>query len=91
MASRNAPALSSLLYVRDKASGPKRTANAAPVSGTTGVRDPFETKVMCTMNDVFQVKQAGQEMSIELVTKEEKDAFWRQFAISKAAVPTNHR
>ncbi|KAG3089030.1 hypothetical protein PI124_g17213 [Phytophthora idaei] len=90
MATRSTPPLSTLLYVRDKASEPKRTVNVA-VSGTTGPRDPFEAKLVRTLHEVFAAKEAGQGVPTEMVTKERKNVFWRQFVISKAAMLTGHR
>ncbi|KAG1704641.1 hypothetical protein DVH05_005570 [Phytophthora capsici] len=84
-------ALSTLLYVRDKASEPKRTMNMSTAVGTTGARDPFERKLMRTLDEVLQSKQAEPLVPNELIVKEKKNVFWRQFVISKAAMVTGHR
>ncbi|KAG2887415.1 hypothetical protein PC114_g18832 [Phytophthora cactorum] len=54
-------------------------------------RDPFEAKLVRTLHEVFAAKEAGQRVPTEMVTKERKNVFWRQFVISKAAMLTGHR
>ncbi|KAF4046374.1 hypothetical protein GN244_ATG01209 [Phytophthora infestans] len=90
MASRSTPPLSTLLYVRDKAAEPKRTMKAT-VGGTMSSRDSFEAKLVRTIHEVFAAKEESQRLPTDLVTKESKNVFWRQFVISKAAMIAGHR
>ncbi|KAK1944182.1 hypothetical protein P3T76_004094 [Phytophthora citrophthora] len=83
-------ALSTLLYVRDKASEPKRTMNMSATASTTSSRDPFEKKLMRTLDEVLQSKPAEPQVPNNLMVKEKKNIFWRQFVISKTAF-TGHR
>ncbi|ETI56973.1 hypothetical protein F441_00636 [Phytophthora nicotianae CJ01A1] len=90
MATSSTLPLSTLLYVRDKGSQPKRTMNVAG-RGTMGLRDPFDAKLVRTLHEAFAAKEAEQRLPTELVKKERKHVFWRQFVISKAAMLTGHR
>ncbi|KAL3665558.1 hypothetical protein V7S43_009592 [Phytophthora oleae] len=65
--------------------------NMTTAVDTTGVRDPFERKLMRTLDEVLRSKHVEPQVPNELMVKEKKNVFWRQFVISKAAMVSGHR